>query len=114
MSLRTSQGRLTWVGCEPPLQRCWTAVRKCTEKGDGLGRPSVRVCVCVCVCVCVSHSVMSDSLPPHGLWPARLLCLWNSPSKNTGMGCYALLQGNLPDPGKEPGSPALAGRFFSF
>ena len=74
----------------------------------------LNVCVCVCVCVCVSHSVMSDSLLPHVLWPARLLCPWNSPSKNTGMGCYALLQGNLPDPGKEPRSPALAGRFFTF
>ena len=25
--------------------------------------------------------------------PARLLCPWNSPSKNTGMGCHSLLQG---------------------
>ena len=33
-----------------------------------------RVCVCVCVCVCVSGSVVSDSLRPHGLYPARLLC----------------------------------------
>ena len=32
------------------------------------------------------------------------------------MGCYALLQGNLPNPGIEPpslASPALAGRFFT-
>ena len=28
-----------------------------------------------------------------GLWPARLLCSWNSPSKNTGMGTHSLLQG---------------------
>ena len=29
--------------------------------------------------VCVSCSVVSDSLQPHGLWPARLLCgLWPS------------------------------------
>ena len=28
---------------------------------------SVCVCMCVCVCVCVSHSVVSDSLQPHGL-----------------------------------------------
>ena len=48
--------------------------------------------VCVCVCVCVSHSVMSDSLWPHGLQPARLLCPWNSPGKNTGAGCHFLLQ----------------------
>ena len=26
------------------------------------------VCVCVCMCVCISHSVMSDSLQPHGLY----------------------------------------------
>ena len=25
--------------------------------------------------------------------PARLLCPWNSPGKNTGVGCHALLQG---------------------
>ena len=29
--------------------------------------PTSSVCVCVCVCVCVSHSIMSDSLWPHGL-----------------------------------------------
>ena len=43
--------------------------------------------------VCVSHSVMSDSLQPHGLQPASLLCPWNSPGKNTGRGNHSLLQG---------------------
>ena len=38
-------------------------------------------------------SVMFDSLQPHGLWPARLLCPWDSPGKNTGVGCHFLLQG---------------------
>ena len=32
-------------------------------------------------------------LRPHGLWPARLLCPWDSPGKNTGVGCHFLLQG---------------------
>ena len=41
----------------------------------------------------VSHSVMSDSLRPHGLLPTRLLCPWNSPGKNTGVGSHSLLQG---------------------
>ena len=36
---------------------------------------------------------------------ARLLCPWNSPGKNTGVGCHALL-GNLPNPGIKPVSPA--------
>ena len=30
----------------------------------------------------VSHSVMSNSLGPHGLQPARLLCAWNFSGKN--------------------------------
>ena len=34
--------------------------------------------------------------------PARLLCPWDSPGKNTGLGCHFLLQGNLPDTGIEP------------
>ena len=37
------------------------------------------------------------------------------PGKNTGVGCHFLLQGNLPDPGikpTSPASPALAGGFF--
>ena len=29
---------------------------------------------------------------PYGLWPARLLCPWDFPGKNTGVGCHALLQ----------------------
>ena len=41
----------------------------------------------------LSHSVMSDSLQPNGLQPTRLLCPWNSPGKNTGVGCHSLLQG---------------------
>ena len=35
---------------------------------------------------------MSDSLRPRGLQPARLLCLWDSPGKNAGVGCHFLLQ----------------------
>ena len=31
--------------------------------------------------------------------PARLLCPWNSPSNNTGMGCLFPSPGDLPDPG---------------
>ena len=39
------------------------------------------------------HSVMSSSLRPHGLKPARLHCPWNFPGKNPGIGCHILLQG---------------------
>ena len=46
-----------------------------------------------------AYSVMSDSLRPHGLWPARLLCSCNFLGKNglprklPGVGCHSLLQG---------------------
>ena len=53
--------------------------------------------------VCVSHSVMSDSLQPHGLQPASLLCPWNSPGKNTGRGNHSLLQGIFLTQGSSPG-----------
>ena len=35
---------------------------------------------------------MSDSVRPHGLQPTRLLRPWDSPGKNTGVGCHVLLQ----------------------
>ena len=35
---------------------------------------------------------MSDSLQPCRRQPTRLHCPWDSPGKNTGMGCHFLLQ----------------------
>ena len=35
---------------------------------------------------------MSDSVWPHRRQPTRLSCPWDSPSKNTGVGCHFLLQ----------------------
>ena len=35
---------------------------------------------------------MSDSARPHRQQPTRLLCPWDSPGKNTGVGCHFLLQ----------------------
>ena len=40
----------------------------------------------------VSHSIGSNSLWLHGLQPARLLCPWKSPGKNTGVDSHSLLQ----------------------
>ena len=55
--------------------------------------------------VCESHSVVSDSLQPYELQPARLLCPWDSPGKNTGVGHHALLPGIFPTQGLNPGLP---------
>ena len=35
---------------------------------------------------------MSDSVQPHRWQPTRLPCPWDSPGKNTGVGCHFLLQ----------------------
>ena len=35
---------------------------------------------------------MSDSVRPHRRQPTRLPCPWDSPSKNTGVGCHFLPQ----------------------
>ena len=40
-----------------------------------------------------SHSVMSNSLRPHGLQPTRLLRPWDLPGQSTGLGCHCLLLG---------------------
>ena len=47
-----------------------------------------------------SHSVVSDSLWPHGLDSP-----WNSPGQNTGVGSLSLLQGIFPTQGSNPGLP---------
>ena len=43
-----------------------------------------------------------DPLWPHGLQPTRLLCSWDSPGKNTGVGCHFLLQGVFLTQGSNP------------
>ena len=54
-------------------------------------------------CCCLVASVVSDSVQSYGLQPARLLCPRNSPGKNTGVGCHALLQGIFPTQELNPG-----------
>ena len=41
---------------------------------------------------CQVTSLVSDSVRPHGRQPTRLPRPWDSPGKNTGVGCHFLLQ----------------------
>ena len=56
------------------------------------------ICICYTFCNCPTRrhrqvaSVVSNSVRPHGLQPTRLLRPWDSPDKNTGVGCHFLLQ----------------------
>ena len=67
-----------------------------SELQRGLFLERKRMCV-------LSRSVVSTSLQPHGLQPARLFCPWDSPGKNTGVGSPALLQGIFPSQGLNVG-----------
>ena len=64
------------------------------------------------VCV-LSHSVMSSSLWPHGLQPARLLCSWGFSRQEYWSGLPCPPPGDLPNPGIEPRSPVLQADSFS-
>ena len=57
----------------------------------------------------VSHTVMSYYLWPHGLLSARLLCPWDSPCKNIGVGCHFCVQEIFPiqRSNASPEAPAL-------
>ena len=52
---------------------------------------------------CEITSVVSDSVQPCGLRPARHLSSWDSLGKNTGVGCHALLQQIFPTQGLNSG-----------
>ena len=45
-----------------------------------------------CCCCCYVTSVVSDFVPRHRRQPTRLPHPWDSPGKNTGVGCHFLLQ----------------------
>ena len=91
-------GRWTWVSCiEGGFFTGWA-----TREAYIYIFQSICVCVCVCVCIYIyiyallCHSVVSNSLQPHGLWSSRLLWPWGFSGKNPGVGYHALLQGIFP------------------
>ena len=80
---------------------------------NAAARPSVLPSSIECVCM-----LRVSALQPRALEPTRLLCPWDSPGKNTGVGCHALLQGIFPTQRLNLSvlsllHPALAGRFFN-
>ena len=61
--------------------------------------------VCMCHIGVMRWRLINQFWWSHGLQPARLFCPWNSPAKNTGVGCHALLQGIFPTQGSNLGLP---------
>ena len=58
--------------------------------GDSWKYACLPLCCC-CYC-CYVASIMSDSVRPHRQQPTRLPRPWDSPGKNTGVGCHFFLQ----------------------
>ena len=59
--------------------------------------------LCAHVHACAPCSVVSDSLWPVGGSPPGSSVHGDSPGRNTGVGCYTLLQGTFPTQGSSPG-----------
>ena len=54
---------------------------------------------------------MSECTRPQGLQPTSLLCPWDSPGKDPGVGCQFLLWGLFPTSAEQP-SESMAGPFL--
>ena len=76
-------------------------------------RRQAHLAVCLC-CVCLVAQLCLTLCEPKDHSP-RLLCSWDSPGKNTGVGCHCLLQGIFPTQDWTCVSyiSCIAGRFFT-
>ena len=80
-----SPGKNTGVDCHALLQGIFPT------QGLNPGLPHCGRFFTVCCC-CQGASVVPNSMRPQRWQPTRLLCPWDSPGKNTGVGCHFLLQ----------------------
>ena len=88
---------MTWGLWDPGVRKC-----RALSGGGLLGRSWAAACVSdghsredaetQVRCCCQVASVLSDSVRPHRWLPTRLPHPWDSPGKNTGVGCHFLLQ----------------------
>ena len=60
-----------------------------------------------CAVLCLVASVVSNSLQPHGLQPARLLCPWGFSRQEYWSGLPCPPPGDLSNPGMEPRFPSM-------
>ena len=91
-----SQARiLEWVAMSCPRRSFWSkdgTPISCIGRLILCHRATREVYICVSVLVALLYSTLLWS---RRLGPARLLCPWNSPGKNTGVGCHSLFQSDV-------------------
>ena len=92
-----------WSGypCPPPGNLPKLGIEPMSLASPALAGRFLIVChlgslLTICMSVCSVTSVVSNSVWPCGPQLVSLLCPWNSPGKNTEVGCYALLKGIFP------------------
>ena len=100
---------------QPPNKVKDTLTSEAVRSGPKLADPCPAPAPCLRLVSSVSrgvlsHSVVSSSLRPLGIWSARRLCPWNFSGNITGVGCHFLLQGIFPTQGSNP-CLCIAGRF---
>ena len=78
------QGIFPTQESNPGLPHCGRILYQLSHQGSP-------ILLCCCCCCCVT-SVVSDPVQPHRGKPTRLPRPWDSPGKNTGVGCRFLLQ----------------------
>ena len=93
------QGIFPTQGSNPGLLHCGQILYRLSHEGS----PGKGSYTFVISCSCQVASVVSDSMRPHRRQPTRLPHPWDSPGKNTRVGCHALLQGIFPTQGSNPG-----------
>ena len=79
----------TSAGCGPKIPHFVWHGQKTNKLARKEGNAQI---LSSCCCCCWVASVVSDSVRPHRQQPTRLPCPWDSPGKNTWVGCHFLLQ----------------------
>ena len=89
-----SRGVFLTQGSNPGLPHCRQTLYRLSHQGSPLTQKVFMKNIVKLIntaLVAISCSVMSDSFWPHSLGLTRLFCPWDSPGKNTGVGCHFLL-----------------------
>ena len=76
----------------------WTWLSMCTSRSVYMYM-SMYVCRFIYICAVLSCFSVLNFLQIYGPQSSRLLCPWDSPGKNTEVGCHFLLQGIFPTQG---------------
>ena len=117
MAVIYKQGKRLFPGIESVSSLSgylWYIVTTVWAKTSLILKHKITLLYLVIMCV-LSHIWLFATLwLPHGLQPARLLCSWDCPDKNTGGGCPFFLGGSsrLRDWTGSPAAAILAGGLF--